>query len=170
MPVLTAAQAGGENICAFLDMLAVSEIGEALLSASDDGYNVLQGATPHNVLTFDSYADHPYAKRPDGNYHVVTPPSVSTASGRYQILVRWWPAYKSQLRLPDFGPASQDRYAIQQLHERGAVPDILAGRFDQAVMKCANIWASLPGANYGQHENDIEHLRVAYVARGGTLA
>lgn len=165
MPRITPEQAGGINVCAFLDMIAVSEIGTRLLAVSDDGYNVLQGATPSAPLLFDSYADHPYA---DG--HKPASPSVSTAAGRYQILMRWWPAYKAQLRLADFGPVNQDRYAIQQLRERGALPDILAGRFTSAVAKVSNIWASLPGAGYGQHENELATLQAAYTAAGGTLA
>lgn len=156
MPRVTPEQAGGINVCAFLDMLAVSEIGKALLAKSDDGYNVLVGGN-----LFASYTDHPNIYNTRFN---------STAAGRYQLLHRWWPAYKSLLRLPDFGPVSQDLVAIQQIHEQGAIPDIQTGRFDQAVMKVANIWASLPGAGYGQHENDIGGLRNAYVAAGGTLA
>jgi hypothetical protein len=57
--VSTAAQAGGANRCAFLDMLAVSEIGAELLAETDNGYNVLVGATPAHPLTFPSYATHP---------------------------------------------------------------------------------------------------------------
>ena len=39
MPVITPERAGGKNRCAFLDMLAVSELGP-LLGVSDNGYNV----------------------------------------------------------------------------------------------------------------------------------
>jgi len=31
----------------------------------------------------------------------------------------------------------------------------------KAVVKVSNVWASLPGARYGQHENPIEHLLAA---------
>jgi muramidase (phage lysozyme) len=38
------------------------------------------------------------------------------------------------------------------------------------VSRVRNIWASLPGAGYGQPEHKIEKLRAAYVAAGGVLA
>jgi len=155
------AHAGGQNRIAFLDMIAVSEIGAPLLGASDDGYNVLVGSTPAKPLTFSSYTDHP---------NVLNTALHSTAAGRYQILYRWWRIYKAQMSLRDFSPISQDRYALQQLKEHGALPYIDAGRFELAVAKCSNVWASLPGAGYGQHENQLEHLQAAYQAAGGTVS
>jgi muramidase (phage lysozyme) len=85
-------------------------------------------------------------------------------------MLKDWAHYRSQLVLPDFGPASQDRWALQLIKERRALDDIEAGRFADAVSKCRNIWASLPGAGYGQHENKIAYLEAAYVAAGGRLA
>lgn len=161
MPRITPDQAGGTNVCAFLDMLAASEIGAALLAHSDDGYDVLVGSLPRAPLLFTSYADHPNVYNAKLN---------STAAGRYQLLYRWWVPYKKLLALPDFSPVSQDRVAIQQIKERGAYGLIQTGQFDQAVARCANIWASLPGAGYGQHENQLDQLRTAYTAAGGTLA
>ncbi|MCA8065486.1 glycoside hydrolase family protein [Burkholderia sp. AU38729] len=163
MARIDVATAGGKNRIAFLDMIAASEITPALLAKSDDGYNVLVGATPARPLLFSSYAAHPNVL----NRNIPVP---STAAGRYQILYRWWRIYQAQLQLPDFGPASQDRYALQQLREHGALPLIDAGRFREAVAKVSNVWASLPGAGYGQHENDIERLLDAYRAAGGQVA
>lgn len=94
----------------------------------------------------------------------------STAAGRYQILERYFDAYRVQLNLPDFGPASQDAIAVQLIRECRALADIEAGRFDAAIRKCASRWASLPGAGYQQHENRLDDLRTAYVAAGGSLA
>lgn len=150
-----------QNRKAFLDMLAHSEIGSGLLAVSDNGYNVLVGSTPSNPLLFDSYADHP---------NVYNAACNSTAAGRYQLLHRWWPPYKSLLGLNDFSPDSQDAVALQQIKERGALPDIDAGHFPEAVAKCKNIWASLPGAGYSQHENSLANLQAAYVTAGGSLA
>ncbi|RQY60786.1 glycoside hydrolase [Burkholderia stagnalis] len=163
MPRIDIAAAGGKNRVAFLDMIAVSEIGSPLLAKSDDGYNVLVGSTPSRPLLFASYAAHPNVL----NGKIPVP---STAAGRYQILNRWWRIYQAQMKLPDFGPVSQDQYALQQLREHGALPLIDAGRFRQAVAKVSNVWASLPGAGYGQHENQIEHLLAAYQAAGGEVA
>ncbi|CAN0622113.1 Lysozyme [Burkholderia multivorans] len=162
MARISMAAAGGKNRVAFLDMIAVSEIGSALLAKSDDGYNVLVGSTPARPLLFASYAAHPNVL----NRQI---PVSSTAAGRYQALNRWWRIYQAQMRLPDFGPVSQDRYALQQLREHGALPLIDAGRFGEAVAKVSNVWASLPGAGYGQHENRIEQLLAAYRSAGGEV-
>lgn len=141
-------------------MIAYSEIGPKLLAKSDDGYNVIVGGT-----LFEGYADHPRK--------LVSLPKLgikSTAAGRYQLLARYFDAYKKQLGLKDFSPASQDAIALQQIKEQRALVDIETGHFDLAVKKCRNIWASLPGAGYGQHENDMAKLTLAFVKAGGKLA
>lgn len=154
----TPEQLGGVNRCAFLDMIARSE-GTATIAGSDDGYNVLVGGT-----LFDGYADHP-------NMLVrLSDKLSSTAAGRYQLLHRYWVAYKDQLGLKDFSPESQDRVALQQIKERGALAAIDNGRFGDAVALCRNIWASLPGAGYGQRENSLASLEQAYIDAGGIIA
>ncbi len=149
-----------QNRKAFLDTIAFSEIGPALLEASDNGYNVLVGSTPSHPLLFGSYDDHP---------NILNAACQSTAAGRYQLLHRYYVSYKASLGLPDFSPASQDAIALQQISECHALPDIDAGNFASAVAKCAHIWASLPGAGYGQHENKLALLQAAYVNAGGTV-
>ena len=42
---------------------------------------------------------------------------------------------------------------MQQIKERGALPMIDRGDIRQAIDRCSNIWASLPGAGYGQFEH-----------------
>ncbi|KVC65934.1 hypothetical protein WI72_33115 [Burkholderia ubonensis] len=159
MPVITAQQAGGPNRTAFLDMIAWSE-GTSRIPESDDGYRVLVGATPDKPLTFSSYAMHPDILNSTFN---------STAAGRYQLLYRYWLAYRQQLKLPDFSPLSQDRIALQQMREKGALPFIDVGNFTKAVQLCSGIWASLPGNDYGQHVNTIAVLQTAYVNAGGAI-
>ena len=152
------------NQKAFLDMIAHSEIGPALLAASDNGYNVIVGSTAAKPNLFSSYADHPH------RIIQLRPGLASSAAGRYQLLGKYFDAYKEVLRLPDFSPASQDAIALQQIKECGALPAIEAGDFEEAVNRCARIWASLPGAGYGQHENKMADLVAAYVEAGGVLA
>ena len=163
MPRITPQQAGGANVCAFLDTLAVSEIGPTLLANPllDSGYRVLVGSTLSRPLFFSSYATHP---------NVFNRSTNSTAAGRYQLLNRYWVAYKAKLSLPDFSPLSQDLIAIQQIRERNAFNLIAAGHFAEAICAVSNIWASLPGAGYGQHENTLASLQAAYIAAGGEFA
>lgn len=149
------------NQRAFLDMIAYSEIGPALLARSDNGYNVCVGSTPDDPILFASYADHP---------NILNKTLNSTAAGRYQLLHRYYVAYKKQLALPDFSPVSQDAIALQQIKECRAIRDIDAGYLSSAIRKCCRIWASLPGAGYGQHENQLLSLMDAYRAAGGALA
>ena len=53
---------------------------------------------------------------------------------------------------------SQDAVALQQIKERGALPMIDRGDIRQAIDRCSNIWASLPGAGAGQFEHKADSL------------
>ena len=149
------------NSAAFLDMIAFSEIGPDLLAKSDNGYNILCGSTPAHPLLFDSYADHP---------RILNVELDSTAAGRYELLAKYFDDYKALLSLPDFSPESQDQIALRQITECKALEAIDLGQLGTAVGLCAHIWASLPGAGYGQPENSLTALAEAYQASGGTLA
>jgi len=144
------------NLKAFLDMIAVSE---GTAGKGDDGYNVIVGGS-----LFESYDDHPR------KLVWVRPGLASTAAGRYQLLKRYYDTYKKQLNLPNFSPLSQDLIAIQQIKERGALQDIEKGYISVAIDKVKNIWASLPGAGYGQHENKLDKLITSFINAGGTVA
>lgn len=141
---------------AFLDTIAFSE---GTKGKGDDGYNVVVGGA-----LFSPYDDHPRVSvnLPNLGIH-------STAAGRYQILARYYDAYKKQLNLPDFSPASQDAIAIQLIKECRALDDIEAGRFGVAVVKCASRWASFPGAGYKQREHRLSTLQDAFLASGGVI-
>jgi len=140
------------NLQAFLDTLAWSEgTDNGKQKTNDRGYDVLVGGG-----LFHTYTDHP-RKSVRLNRTLW-----STAAGRYQILARYYDSYKRTLGLKDFSPASQDAIAIQMIREQKALADIEAGRFDVAVVKCNNIWASLPGNSYGQFMHPLEALRKVY--------
>ena len=47
---------------------------------------------------------------------------------------------------------------MQQIKERGALPMIDRGDIRQTIDRCSNIWASLPGAGYGQFEHKADSL------------
>ena len=66
-------------------------------------------------------------------------------------------------------PKSQDAVALQQIKERGALPMIDRGDIRQAIDRCSNIWASLPGAGYGQFEHKADSLIAKFKEAGGTV-
>lgn len=149
------------NLSAFLDTIAYSEGTDKPGQPSlDRGYDVLVGGA-----LFSGYADHPRK--------LIDLPRLgikSTAAGRYQVLARFYDAYKKQLGLPDFSPASQDKIAIQLIRECKALDDVNAGRVTEALAKCKSRWASLPGAGYGQHEHKVETLVSIFKQKGGVVA
>ena len=65
-------------------------------------------------------------------------------------------------------PKSQDAVALQ-IKERGALPMIDRGDIRQAIDRCSNIWASLPGAGYGQSEHKADSLIAKFKEAGGTV-
>lgn len=179
MAKITAKQAGHKNIPAFLDMIAHAEGTATSRRTRDDGYDiVVEGVDSPYVFT--DYRRHPNAlvtvrrevKSP-ATGRVTQNALKSTAAGRYQILKRYADSYTTLLKLPDFGPLSQDLIAIRMLKEQGAIPFIEAGDFAKAVDKVKNIWASLPGDVYGQrgvHSPKLDELQAVYQKAGGSLA
>lgn len=164
------------NRTAFLDMIGVSEGTSTSSATQNDGYDVIVTGADGVPEVFTDYSDHPFAsgRKPKVvNSHGLA----STASGKFQIMLHDWAHYRDLLDLtnsdlyPDgaFSPSAQDAYATQLIRERSALPLIDGGQFAHAVAKVSNLWASLPGANYGQHENKLAKLQVAYTDAGGTL-
>ena len=158
------------NLNAFLDTITFSELGAGLITPeTDNGYKVIVGSTPKHPILMPTYADHPR------KVIEARPGIYSTAAGAYQILARFFDAYKAQLSLPDFSPVSQDRIAIQLIRECHALPWVEAGYIAQALYACSSRWASLPrhsgdehGA-YGQGANHIEGLLSVYRSFGAAI-
>jgi muramidase (phage lysozyme) len=141
-----------DKLKAFLDTIAYSE-GTAQIPGSEDGYRVIVGSTPKHPILLDSFKDHPR------RVIKLSDKLSSTAAGRYQILARFFDAYKRLLNLPDFSPESQDKIAVQLIKECRAAWDIEDGRTAEAIGKCASRWASFPGdTNYDQHQNELSTL------------
>ena len=117
---------------AFLDMLAWSEgTDNGRQKTRNHGYDVIVGGE-----LFTDYSDHPR------KLVTLNPKLKSTGAGRYQLLSRWWDAYR-QRSLKDFSK-DQDAVALQQIKERGALPMIDRGDIRQAIDRYRNVWASLP--------------------------
>jgi muramidase (phage lysozyme) len=150
--------AGGQNVCALLDMIAWAEgTDNNVQPTKDRGYDVLVGGA-----LFTDYSRHP------DTLVRLSSTLTSSAAGRYQILARQWKAYLPILKLPDFSPLSQDLYAINQLRERGALKMIQAGRFQDAIQAICTIWASMPGSPYGQPTHAMNECLAIFVMHGGT--
>lgn len=142
------------NLAAFLDMIAWAE---GTKDKGDDGYNVMFGGE-----LFTDYSRHPRIINTVGSLK-------SSAAGRYQLLYRYWASYTKQLRLNGFDPIVQDCIAIQQIREQRAVPSIYKGDIKSAIKLCSNIWASFPGANYGQKERHIDDMIDRFYWFGGMM-
>ncbi len=99
-----------------------------------------------------------------------SPGCISSAAGAYQFRRATWLSVRSALELPDFGPTSQDRGALELVRRRGALADVQAGRFTEALRKCRNEWASLPGNYAKQGQRSVEQLAQWYSNAGGTFA
>lgn len=127
-------------------------------TADMGGYNRLFGGN-----SFPSYSRHP-------NILVVKNGYRSTAAGAYQFLKSTWDETAQAMGLPDFTPFSQDVGALGRLAFRGAIDDILAGRFDDALKKTAREWASLPGSPYGQPTISRNLALAVFKDSGGTVA
>lgn len=143
-----------------LAMLAVIRRGEG--TQGRDGYQTMFGGK-----LFMGFADHPRVNvcRTFSNGKRVC----STAAGAYQFLASTWDETRAAMKLPDFSPASQDRAAVGRIAARGALSDVIAGRFDAAILKLSREWASLPGSPYGQPVISKETARSVFLAAGGLI-
>ena len=125
---------------AFLDMLAWSEgTDNGRRKTRNHGYDVIVGGE-----LFTDYSDHPR------KLVTLNPKLKSTGAGRYQLLsplVGCLPQAAPERLL---SPKSQDAVALQQIKREWRLPMIDRGDTVRQSTVAANIWASLPGAGYGQ--------------------
>ena len=94
----------------------------------------------------------------------------STAAGAYQIIRPTWIRLRDRLGLVDFTEASQDAAAIELIRQRGALEDVKSGRFNDAVHKSRQEWASLPGNSARQGQRSIDTLAGWFAGAGGAFA
>lgn len=134
-------------------LLAVIRRGEG--TADEAGYRRIFGGQ-----LFDSFADHPRVTVRKSGY-------TSSAAGAYQMLASTWDETRRLMNLPDFSPRSQDLAALGRLAARGALEDVKAGRFDDAMRKIGREWASMPSSPYGQPVISWETARQLFASAGG---
>ncbi len=148
------------NLSAFLRVIRAGES-----SQSDDAYTVMYGGSH-----FDSFDDHP-------RQAFKSPWGWTSAAGAYQAMCAvpgkvktdTWGDFIRSAGPHDFSPESQDKFAVWCIKRRGALDDVLAGRIETAVQKCAKEWASLPGSPYGQPTRTLQQALATYAAYGGAL-
>jgi len=149
-----AAELNHTNVKAFS---VVVRVGEG--TADEEGYRRM-----FTGKLFTSFADHPRQIQSDKGSALR-----SDAAGAYQIMSYTWRDIQAALRLPDFSPRSQDIAFVWLVKERRkALEEIKAGKFQAAVKKCANEWASLPGSPYGQPVKTMAQAMKTYEQNGGT--
>ena len=167
---LTQDQRAAGNERAFLAVIRHAEG-----TAGQNGYRTRFGGA-----LFSGFADHPrvavqFTDRAGrrlwtsaaGAYQFM---AVSPIPGGGSTRVNTWDRIKAKLGLQDFSPASQDAAALELIREAGALADVRAGRFAQAIAKVRGIWASLPGAGYAQPEKTLAELAGVFQRSGGVTA
>lgn len=154
------------NLAAFLSMVSASEGTDKY----PDPYAVLFGGK-----AFTDFSDHPAIVGPwKGEKLDFLGPMyiglVSTAAGRYQINRPTWKGIQLILKLPDFGPSSQDAAAVQLIKEHNAIELVNEGNIEASIAACAPVWASLAGSASGQPQHPVATLISWYQNAGGALA
>lgn len=124
------------------------------------GYNTVFGGSKVNDLS-----RHPDKVIRSGKY-------ASSAAGKYQFLTPTWSSVQNQLKLPDFGPQSQDIAALHLIRNRfgGGLAEVEKklgeGNYKDVFAKLSPTWASLPTANgqsyYGQPVKPLDTLQTKY--------
>lgn len=137
-------------------MLAVIRKGEG--TSDTNGYRRIFGGQ-----LFNSFADHPRIIVKKSGY-------TSSAAGAYQFLISTWDETRKKMGLKDFSPFNQDLAALGRIAARGALDDVIAGRFEVAIKKLNKEWASLPLSPYGQPVQTMQGAKNIYLANNGTIS
>jgi muramidase (phage lysozyme) len=140
-----------KNVRAYLDAIAIAEVGEKVANSSG-GYGFLYGDTTSETFDPNTLTTHPNKFKSRWG-------RTSSATGRYQAVqnrdAKVWDEEKGRLGLRDFKPQSQELIAVSRLMYRGILDDVMAGNFEGTIrrtghMDASSEWASLEGNPYGQ--------------------
>lgn len=139
------------QVRAFLDMVAWAE---GTTRIDESGYRV-----QYSHRSFSCLERHP-------SQVVIAPSSdellKSSASGRYQFLTGTWCEVSRVLSLSDFSAKNQDIAALYLIYKARALSDLLQGRIERVIAKTSRIWASFPGAPYGQPTHPRSELIACF--------
>jgi muramidase (phage lysozyme) len=172
MPTLTDPVTARANELAYLSMIRHAEG-----TTGPNGYRKRFGGGyfsgfvdhPRIAVQFTDNAGRKLWTSAAGAYQFMAVSPIPGQLGRF-TKVDTWDRVARKLSLTDFGPESQDAAALYLIDEAGALNDVRAGRFADAVHKTRRIWASLPGAGYDQPEKSLASLESVYLNAGGQLA
>ena len=140
---------------AFLDMLAWSEgTDNGRQKTRNHGYDVIVGG--ELFTDYSSLLQTCHAKPNSINRRRTLPASF-----------RWWDAYRKQ-RPERLLSEKSGRCGIAADQGAGALPMIDRGDIRQAIDRCSNIWASLPGAGWS-FEHKADSLIAKFKEAGGTV-
>jgi muramidase (phage lysozyme) len=133
------------NLRAFLAAVASQEVGRHNVE-SGKGYHTMFGHT-----VFKNLDHHPGTKVTKSIIvHGKRKNVSSSAAGAYQMLASTDEDVAIQTGIKSFHQEDQNKKATFLLWERHCLLDVLRGNFDNALKKANKLWASLPGAPYGQ--------------------
>jgi muramidase (phage lysozyme) len=151
-----------EKLRAFLDLVGWSEGTTTHPATKCNGYDVIvSGVDGHH--TFTDFATHPFSLgRPPIVVRDSVPPLLSTASGRYQIILPTWLDLAGKHHLGSFTPANQDAAALSLLAECRAYEAICNDRIPEAIEAASETWASFPGNLFHQGGHDLHVLLETY--------
>jgi muramidase (phage lysozyme) len=151
-----------DNVLAFLRLIRQGETNQ-----TDDAYRMLFGGA-----YFTDFEDHPRIKFWEKADEFIKngKRDYTTAAGAYQFVASTWDPLAKKYGLNDFGPTNQDLAAVALIHERGALDFVLKGQIREAINRCKNIWASLPGSAWGQPTQKLEAALKVYRDHGGRIA
>jgi muramidase (phage lysozyme) len=149
-PVTPPADVSQSNLSKFLDFTSKSEGAD---------YNTIVGGK-----TFEDYSKHP------GVVGLTTPEGPSTAAGRYQITKTTYDDVAAKLGITDFSPESQDKIAQELIRRKGALEDVQAGRYPDAIKKLGKTWASFSSSTYNQPKNTAEKEAKLLAESKGSLS
>ena len=139
------------NVAAMLRVIRERESGQGA-----DAYTIINGGSH-----FSDFSRHPFDNIPTTKG--------GKASGAYQFLGTTWARLCELYGFADFAPATQDLGAVALLAGRGALQDVVEGRFEEACIKCRPEWTSLPGAAEASASWTIDKARACYINYGGQI-
>ena len=138
-----------KNVAAFLEVIAAGESGNG-----DVAYRIENGG---RILP-EFPVEHP-------SKGMRAPPG--RAFGKYQFIPSTWAGLVKKYGFPDMSPESQDDGAVALIAERGALDEVMAGRFDEACYLLHPVWVSLPG---GTEQNAAtKTAKATFLRYGGQL-